>query len=130
MGADVAVGPGIADGKEVGPEVAARLGVEVGVGWGVPSAPQAASTIPAIASKVTRAMSGRTRDLPGGVGERPVSEDPLDVLNPPFNFMILSTLLYSLQRPGSSVKQKTAPGKRSDYSRRRRVEHAKKANGP
>ncbi len=69
VGADVAIGVGIAVGKEVGPEVVASLAVEVGVGWGVPSPPQAASTIPDIASEVTRAMSGRTRDLPGGVGE-------------------------------------------------------------
>ena len=83
MAADVAVSVGIAVGKEVGPEVAACLGVELGVGWGVPSVPQAASMIAAIASEVARAMSARTRDLPGGVGEGPVSEDPLGVLNFP-----------------------------------------------
>ncbi len=86
MGADVAVGVGIAVGKDVGPEVLASLGVEGGVGWGLPSAPQAASTIPTIASEVTRAMSGRTRDLPGRVGEGSVSEVSLGVLNFPLLF--------------------------------------------
>ena len=86
MGADVAVGVGVAVGQEVGPEVAASLGVEVGVGWGVPSPPQAASTILAIASEATRAMSRRRRDLPGGVGEGPVSEVPPGVLNSPLLF--------------------------------------------
>ncbi len=115
MGADVAVGPGIAVGKEVGPEVAARLGVEVGVGWSVPSAPQAASTIPAIASEITRAMSGRTRDLPCEVVEGPVSENPRGVLKVPFNFMMLPTVLYSLQRPGSTVNRRQLLG--SDQTR-------------
>ena len=81
MAADVAVGVGIAVGNEVGPEVAASLRVEVGVGSGVPSPPQAASAIPAVTSEVTRAMSGRTHDLPRGVAEGPVPEVPLGVLN-------------------------------------------------
>ncbi len=86
MGADVAVGVGISVGKEVRPEVAASLGVEVVVGWGVPSPPQAASTIPATASEVTRAMSGRAGNLRGGANEEPLSEVPLGVSNSPLLF--------------------------------------------
>ncbi len=82
----VAVGAGVSVGEEVGLEVAVSLRVEVGVGVVVPSPPQAAKTTPPMASEVTRAMSGRTRNLPGGVGGGPVSEVPLGVPNSPLLF--------------------------------------------
>ena len=85
MGTDVAVGLGIAVGEELGPEVPASLGVEVGVVLGVPSAPQAASTIPTIASEVTTAISGRACNLGRGRRKEPLSEFPLGVPNPPIS---------------------------------------------
>lgn len=105
MGTDVAVGVGIAVGKEVGPEVPASLGVELGVDLGVPSAPQAASTIPTKASETTRAMSGKACNLRRAHREEPLSEFPLGVPNSPISAHDLSTVLYSLQRPDSTVHQ-------------------------